>query len=164
MKKILILCFLAASCSHQKNVSQKEIETYCQDLNVLYQKINATTSNIINIKTTRTAKGGAYVRQEAVNCLNGICEIKDDPTHPMLKYEPKSPDSDKNGYVAYPNINLIQEEADRDRWSRVYETVIANSPVPENFFFKDKRAANCFKKYSALKEALDYSEYLGREL
>ena len=162
MKKILILILLSG-CAHHKKASDKEIDQYCQDLNILYQKIAVITSNIANINTTRTAKGGPYERQVATNCQNGICEIKNDGLSPMLKYQPKHPDADKNGYVAYPNIILAEEQADNLRWSRVYETVISNSPVPSNFFFKDKRAKSCFSKYPALKESLDYSEYLGRK-
>jgi flagellar basal-body rod protein FlgC len=140
MKKIIILVMALSSCAHIKNPSDRDIETYCQDLNVLYQKIDAISSNIVNVNTTRTAEGGHYKRIIVQNCKNGFCEIIKDPKPPILKYDPKHPDADKNGYVAFPNINLQQENADKLIWSKVYETVLANSPVPSNFFFKDPRA------------------------
>ncbi|MFA6238032.1 MAG: hypothetical protein WC635_11935 [Bacteriovorax sp.] len=163
MKKIFLLFFLIG-CTHQKSVSEKEIDLYCQDLNVLYQKVGIIASNIVNINTTRTVEGGPYVRKIAGNCKNGFCEIVNDSTPPLLKYEPKHPDANKNGYVAYPNINLQLEEADKVLWQHVYETVYKYSPVPNNFFFNDPRATTCFNKYPNLKAALDYREYLGRDI
>lgn len=162
MKKLFVL-ILIVGCAHQKSSSEKEIDIYCQDLNILYQKIDVIASNIANAETTRTVLGGHYKRQIARNCKNGFCEIVDDEISPLLKYEPKHPDANKHGYVAYPNINLKAEEADKIFWSQVFETVISNAPVPKSFFFKDPKAKACFNKYPNLKASLDYSEYLGRD-
>jgi flagellar basal-body rod protein FlgC len=129
---------------------------------VLYQKIAAITSNIANIQTTRVPEGGHYKRKIVKNCHKGICEVAEDNSPPIMKYEPKHPDANSKGYVAYPNISLAEENYDQLRWEKVYETVIANAPVPANFFFKDPRAKQCFDKFPALKENKDYFEYLGR--
>lgn len=163
MKIIVIFVLLLSSCAHLKNPSSSEIMTYCQDLNVLYLKMQLIASNIANISTTRTIEGGYYKRKFAKNCKNGFCEIAVDESVPILKYEPKHPDANKKGYVAYPNINMKAEELDQLTWKQVYETVTNNSPVPGNFFFKDKRANICFNKFPILKENLDFSSYLGRE-
>lgn len=162
MKKIILL-LLVVGCAHHKNASEKEIDLYCQDLNVLYQRIDIISSNILNAKTTRTPEGGAYVRKLAQNCKNGICEVLNDKTPGVVKYEPKHPDANKNGYVTYPNVTLETEKADKIYWSRVFKTVVSNSPVPKSFFFKDPRAKTCFSRYSYLKAARDYSGYLGRD-
>jgi hypothetical protein len=37
MKKLLLLSSLIG-CAHHKQATEKEIDLYCQDLNVLYQK------------------------------------------------------------------------------------------------------------------------------
>jgi hypothetical protein len=103
------------------------------------------------------------LRKVTQNCKNGICEIVNDKTPGVVKYEPKHPDANNNGYVTYPNVILESEKADEVRWSRVFETVISNSPVPKSFFFKDPRAKTCFSRYSYVKAALDYSSYLGRD-
>ena len=162
MKKIILLTLLAG-CAHHKNPSSEQINLYCQDLNVLYQKIAVISSNIANIKTTRTPEGGFYKKQIATNCHEGVCEIIKDNALPIMKYEPKHPDADKNGYVAYPNINLESEVADRIYWSHAYKTVTLNSPVSKNFFFKNQKAKDCFNKFPSLKASLDFSEYLGRK-
>ena len=38
-----------------------------------------------------------------------ISQVVDDPTPPIMKYEPGHPDADKDGYVAYPAINPATE-------------------------------------------------------
>lgn len=164
MKKIIFLSIIFCSCAQVKTPTSNEIETYCQDLNILYQRIGAISSNIANVNTTRTIEGGYYKRKIPKNCKKGFCDIVNDESPPILKYNPKHPDANKQGYVAYPNINLKQEEADQAHWSSVYTVVTANSPVSHSsFFFKDPQAKNCFKKYPSLKANLDYSEYLGRD-
>ncbi|MFT6070774.1 MAG: flagellar basal-body rod protein FlgC [Bacteriovoracaceae bacterium] len=162
--KFLFILFLTTSCASQPHISDKEVNLFCQDLSVLYQRIGVITSNIANAKTTRTAEGGPYKKKIVKGCLMGICEITTDNKPPIMKYEPNHPDSNKNGYVAYPNISLLEEESNMLRWKGVYKEVIENSNVPGNFFVKDKRSESCFKKYPALKESKDYSSYLGRDL
>jgi flagellar basal body rod protein FlgC len=157
----LLMFFI--SCSHQK-VSSKQILNFCQDLNVLYQKIEVYSSNLVNINTTRTLAGGYYKRLILRDCKHGICKVVKDTSPPILRYEPDHPDSNQKGYVEYPNINSKIEEFDILNWKKVYEMVIENSPVPSNFFFKDSRAKLCFEKYPALKERRDFSNYLGRNL
>ena len=41
-----------------------------------------------------------------------VSSVVDDPTPPVMKYEPGHPDADKDGYVAYPNINPATEMVD----------------------------------------------------
>lgn len=160
----IITFLLLFSCAHQKkSISHKEILTYCQDLNVLHTRINLIQTNLANKNTTRTAEGGPYQRKFVKSCKLGICEIGIDVTPPILKYEPKHPDADKNGYVAYPYINEAAEAADQLFWDRVYTNINGAFQLPNYFFLKDKRAKECFEKFPNVKENYDYSEYLGRE-
>jgi flagellar basal-body rod protein FlgC len=48
-------------------------------------------------------------------------EIREDSRPPKLVYDPSHPDADENGYVAMPNINVIQEMADMIAATRAYE-------------------------------------------
>jgi len=50
--------------------------------------------------------------------LNGILE---DDRPPRLVYEPDHPDADENGFVAYPNINMITEMVNMMVATRAYE-------------------------------------------
>jgi len=159
----IIAAVTLTSCSHFMGPSAEEIDLFCQDLSVLLQRIKVIETNIANATTTRVPTGGPYVRKIIKGCHKGICEIVNDESPPILKYEPKHPDANKDGYVAYPNIILAIEKADERKWERVYELVMKFPPIKGTFFLNDPGAKSCFEKYPALKENLDYSEYLGRK-
>lgn len=57
-------------------------------------------------------------------------EKSEEPLTPRIVYDPSHPDADKNGYVTYPDINMITEMVDLMAASRAYEanvTVIGAS-------------------------------------
>jgi flagellar basal-body rod protein FlgC len=104
-------------------------------LNAERQRAEVVAANMANAETTHTPAGGPYHRKEVVfqttgnlpfrmmladfhPTLNGalpavrIQRVVDDPTPALMRYEPGHPDANKDGYVAYPNINPIQEMVD----------------------------------------------------
>ena len=165
MKKIiqLLILVLITSCAHNKKAAtDQQIDQYCQDLNVLYQKKNIVESNIANIDTTRTAQGGHYKRKIVSSCKDGYCTIVEEDASPILKYMPKSPDANKQGYVAYPNYDVSLEKLELKHWYIVYNAVVKNAPVKSAFFLKDKRSDKCFEKYSFVDQYHNYRKYLGR--
>ncbi|HID95277.1 MAG TPA: flagellar basal body rod protein FlgC [Candidatus Latescibacteria bacterium] len=58
--------------------------------------------------------------------LTGIkaAEVIEDPSVPRMVYDPSHPDADENGYVAYPDINVITEMVDMIVAARAYEANI----------------------------------------
>lgn len=50
-----------------------------------------------------------------------VAEIRQDERPPRLVYDPAHPDADSEGYVAMPNINVVQEMADMIAATRAYE-------------------------------------------
>jgi flagellar basal-body rod protein FlgC len=50
-----------------------------------------------------------------------IAEIREDSRPPRMVYDPSHPDADAKGYVAMPNINVVQEMTDMISASRAYE-------------------------------------------
>ncbi len=109
-------------------------------------RMNTINSNIANVNTTRTPEGGPYRRKdvilEAIPDARSFGEIlttqpqRDvqrvivsdvvvDRKAPILKYEPDHPDANEDGYVAYPNINLMEEMANMIMATRAYEANIA---------------------------------------
>lgn len=114
-------------------------------LNAQRTRMNVVSSNLANINTTRTEEGGPYRKKEVVvsaapikdkfgqvldASLNGkITEVKvsgivEDQSAPKMVYEPSHPDANEKGYVAYPNINLMQEMVNLISASRSYEANI----------------------------------------
>jgi len=105
-------------------------------------RMNTISSNIANINTTQTPEGGPYRRKDVVfesmpdaksfgeivspTAANSnfqrvqVSDIISDRKAPMLKYEPDHPDANAEGYVAYPNINLMEEMTSMIQASRSY--------------------------------------------
>ncbi len=103
-------------------------------------RMNVASSNLANVSTTQTAEGGPYKRRDVVLssqqvpfsvggsdptsdavravAVDGIVE---DQAPPMLEYDPGHPDADAQGYVAYPNVNVVEEMVDMITASRAYE-------------------------------------------
>jgi flagellar basal-body rod protein FlgC len=50
-----------------------------------------------------------------------IQKVVDDPTPPLMRYEPGHPDANKDGYVAYPAINPTEEMVDLMGAVRAYQ-------------------------------------------
>ena len=106
-------------------------------------RMNTISSNLANAETTRNADGtGPYKRKDPVfratadttsfdEVLQGamdeqaqgvmVDEIREDKNPPRMVYKPNHPDADKNGYVAMPNINVVEEMANMISTSKAFE-------------------------------------------
>lgn len=97
--------------------------------------LDTISSNLANINTTRTKAGGPYKRRVPVfaemldNTIGGyhdiggvrVLDITEDQGAPRMAYQPDHPDANEEGYVAYPNVNLVKEMTDMLVASRAYE-------------------------------------------
>lgn len=119
-------------------------------------RINVISSNIANINTTRTPEGGPYKRKDVVfeaeplnknsfeNNLKEsmdsekvkVTEIVEDPRPPIMKYDPGHPDADANGYVKYPNINIMEEMVNLINASRSYEANVTTMKATKSMAMK----------------------------
>jgi flagellar basal-body rod protein FlgC len=105
-------------------------------------RMNLISGNLANVNTTRTAEGGPYRRKEAVFAARPLEEsfkkiladkqkehlsivkvdrIIEDSNPPVMKYDPQHPDADEKGYVALPNINVMEEMVNMISATRGYE-------------------------------------------
>lgn len=125
------------------------IEISSQGMGAERVRLEVTASNIANVNTTRTPEGGPYKKKgvlfetKKINSFENMLdsELKEnikgveaidlitDNTEPIKKYDPQHPDSDEQGYVAYPNISISAEMVDMIAASRAYQ---ANTSVFEN--------------------------------
>ena len=101
--------------------------------------MDTISSNLANINTTRSLAGGPYRRKVPVfsemldRTIGGyrdiggvrVTEIVADPSAPRLAYQPEHPDANEDGYVAFPNVNLVREMTDMLVASRAYEANLA---------------------------------------
>ena len=102
------------------------------------------SQNVANANTTRTSDGTPYVRKVVTFTekdsqtpfhhvlnkatdrysgkgvkINGVYEDRE--TEMNMVYDPSHPDADENGYVLYPNVNIITEMTNLIDASRSYE-------------------------------------------
>ena len=99
--------------------------------------------NIANVNTTRTENGTPYRRKivtfaekdvttfsqyysASKNAAIGngvkVAKVKEDTeTDLIMEYDPSNPDADENGYVSYPNVNVVTEMTNLIDSTRAYE-------------------------------------------
>ncbi|WP_243439031.1 flagellar basal body rod protein FlgC [Fundidesulfovibrio soli] len=104
--------------------------------------MNVISMNLANARTTRTADGqGPYQRKSVAlestrvtpfgkamdqalgQELQGVrvTGVVNDNRPPKQVYEPGHPDADQNGYVSYPDINVVEEMTNMIQATRSYE-------------------------------------------
>ncbi len=102
------------------------------------QRLNAISSNLANMSTTRNEAGEIEAYQpryvvfqadaELATAAGGqgvsVSEVVTSDVEPLLKYQPSHPDANTEGYVAYPNINMTMEFVDALEATRAYEANI----------------------------------------
>ena len=107
-------------------------------------RMDIISENVANANTTRTSDGSPYVRKVVTftekdsqtlfhRVLNKATDrysgkgVKVDAVHEdketemNMVYDPSHPDADENGYVTYPNVNIITEMTNLIDASRSYE-------------------------------------------
>jgi flagellar basal-body rod protein FlgC len=106
-------------------------------------RLDVIASNLANANTTRTAEGGPYARRNVVfvsqpmesdfaatleelseqGARQGVAvtDVVEDTTPPRMVFDPGHPDANKEGYVAYPNVNPVTEMVDLMAATRAYE-------------------------------------------
>ncbi len=107
-------------------------------------RLTTIASNMANARTTRTAEGGPYQRQvplfesEALDPFGSELEaatnrvvvtgIQKDARPPVRVFDPTHPDAGADGFVSYPDINIMGEMVDLMTTQRAYD---ANANVIE---------------------------------
>ena len=109
-------------------------------------RLNAISSNIANMSTTRNERGEAepyqarFVTFQTDTDLTtsgggagvkiGSVEYSTEP--PKMKYEPGHPDADERGFVRYPAVDMTTEFVDALEATRAYEANIGVMEVTKN--------------------------------
>jgi len=129
------------------------INTAATGLTAERTRLDVIADNIANVNTTRTTEGGPFRRSRVVfrprvsqpywrspflpeylkaEIGQGVRikrVEKDYDAKPRLVYDPTHPDAIKSGprqgYVEYPNVNVVQEMVDMISASRAYEANVS---------------------------------------
>ncbi|APJ03187.1 flagellar basal body rod protein FlgC [Silvanigrella aquatica] len=106
-------------------------------------RMNVISSNLANANTSRTEEGGPYKRKDVLftarnsglsfdNLMRlafdpNLKEVKvdgitEDRRAPRLVYNPNHPDANEKGYVAMPNISVMEEMVNMITSNRSFES------------------------------------------
>jgi flagellar basal-body rod protein FlgC len=117
-------------------------------------RMDVTSSNIANADSTKSVDGQPYRKSRAVFAPMGpttpqmgsrsgsssaatqggvqVRGIVQDEQPARRVYDPAHPDSDTDGYVSYPNVDLATEMTDMLEASRAYEANVTVINVAKN--------------------------------
>lgn len=111
-------------------------------------RMDVIASNLANSEATSTPEGGPYKRERVVfgpvlrdsldklstsanSIANGattggvqVTGIVQDQEDPRMVFDPTHPDANEEGFVAYPNVDMVTEMTDMLSASRSYEANI----------------------------------------
>ncbi len=100
-------------------------------------RMNIISANIANADSVKTKEGGPYRRRDVVfeakeypkfsDILKEVkvADVVRDDTPPKLKYDPHNPLANKDGYIAYPNINPVVEMTNLIDAMRTYQANVS---------------------------------------
>lgn len=97
-------------------------------------RLNTTASNLANAESATSSTGQPYRAKQVVFTATQmssvapqavgvkVSAISEDMSPPRLVYDPKNPLADDKGYVAMPNVNVVEEMTNMLSASRSYQT------------------------------------------
>jgi flagellar basal-body rod protein FlgC len=95
------------------------------------QRLNVVASNLANADSTTSADGKPYRAKQVVFSATpmGAAEVQgvkvlrvaEDMSPMKMVYDPKHPMADDKGYVAMPNVNVVDEMVNMISASRAYQ-------------------------------------------
>ena len=109
------------------------------------QRLNATASNLTNADSATSASGQAYrakqvvfeaVPLEAGGTAVKVAQVVEDPSPLKQVYDPKHPMADDKGYVAMPNVNVVDEMVNMLSASRSYQTNVETMNAAKTLLLK----------------------------
>lgn len=118
-------------------------------------RMDIVASNLANVQTTSTEEGGPYRKKDVV--FKAI-DVSDDKTFSgtlsrkvegvnvetvkesdkpfQTVYNPSHPDANSEGYVTFPNVNLMEEMTDMTAAARAYEANVNVLNTTKDMFLK----------------------------
>lgn len=97
-------------------------------------RLNTVASNLANADSVISSDGKPYRSKQVVfeaTPMGGagemskgvrVRQVVEDASPPRLVYDPKNPAADEKGYVAFPNVNVVDEMTNMISASRSYQT------------------------------------------
>ena len=110
------------------------------------QRLNVVASNLANADSVTSSNGQPYKAKQVVFSAVPLSEdsatgvrvqqVVEDATPAQLKYDPQHPLADANGYVAMPNVNVVDEMVNMISASRSYQTNVDTMNAAKTMLMK----------------------------
>ena len=94
-------------------------------------RLNATSSNLANADSVVSADGQPYRAKQVVFTASPVAgqeavgvqvrQVVEDSSPPRMVFEPKNPLANGQGYVSFPNVNVVEEMVNMISASRAYQ-------------------------------------------
>ena len=97
-------------------------------------RLNTVASNLANADSVISSDGKPYRAKQVVFVSTSmgndgelskgvrVRQVVEDASPPRMVYDPKNPAADEKGYVAFPNVNVVDEMTNMISASRSYQT------------------------------------------
>lgn len=110
------------------------------------QRLNVVASNLANADSVTSSTGQPYRAKQVVfsaQPVDGtsatgvkVLEVVEDTSVPKMTYDPKHPMADEKGYVASPNVNVVEEMVNMLSASRAYQTNVETMNAAKTLLLK----------------------------
>lgn len=110
------------------------------------QRLNTVASNIANADSATSADGQTYRSKQVVfqtvqmgaPTSSGVKvqQVVESTAPPRMVYDPKHPQANEEGYVAMPNVNVVEEMVNMISASRSYQTNVETMNAAKTMLLK----------------------------
>ena len=114
------------------------------------QRLNVVASNIANADSATSPTGQPYRAKQVVfsavplagpaggPASSGVKveQVVEDASPPKMMYQPNHPQADDKGYVAMPNVNVVEEMVNMISASRSYQTNVDTMNAAKTLLLK----------------------------
>ncbi|MDO8179365.1 MAG: flagellar basal body rod protein FlgC [Undibacterium sp.] len=110
------------------------------------QRLNVVSSNLANADSVTSSNGQPYKAKQVVfsavpvagTASTGVKvnEVVEDVSPAKMMYDPKHPLADEKGYVAMPNVNVVEEMVNMISASRSYQTNVETMNAAKTMLMK----------------------------
>jgi flagellar basal-body rod protein FlgC len=112
------------------------------------QRLNTVASNMANADSVTSSNGQPYRAKHVVfsavplagasSASTGVKvqQVTEDASPPKMMFDPKHPLADEKGYVAMPNVNVVEEMVNMISATRSYQTNVDTMNAAKSLLLK----------------------------
>ncbi|MCX7221081.1 MAG: flagellar basal body rod protein FlgC [Burkholderiales bacterium] len=110
------------------------------------QRLNVVSSNLANADSVTSSNGQPYKAKQVVfsavptisstSTAVKVSEVVENANPPKIMYDPKHPLAYEKGYVAMPNVNVVEEMVNMISASRSYQTNVETMNAAKTMLLK----------------------------